>query len=92
MIATRIGGIPEYISEKSARLIEYDAQFLENFAEALDQLIHDEKLRQRLSEEALNKRTRHSKERYYNEFVKSIKQFVEKDRKKETEDETINFN
>lgn len=92
VIATRIGGIPEYIGEKSARLIEYDAQFLENFAEALDQLIHDEKLRQQLSEEALNKRTRHSKERYYNEFVKSIKQFVEKDRKKETEDETINFN
>ena len=81
VIATRIGGIPEYISEAGSFLIDYDAQFVENFAAGLDRLIHDETLRQQMREEALKERTRHSQERYYDEFVKCINHFVENERR-----------
>lgn len=77
VIATKIGGIPEYISEKSALLIEYDQQFVPRFAEGLEQLIHDDAFRDRLSKEALKGRNRHSKQRFYDEFVESIKRINE---------------
>jgi glycosyltransferase involved in cell wall biosynthesis len=77
VIATRIGGIPEYISEESAFLIDYDAQFVENFATGLDHLNHDQTLRQQMREEALKERMRHSQERYYDEFVNCINHFVD---------------
>ena len=77
VIATRIGGIPEYISEASAFLIDYDAQFVENFATGLDRLIHDQTLRQQMRKEALKERMRHSQERYYDEFVNCINHFVD---------------
>ena len=69
--------IPEYISEESAFLIDYDAQFVENFATGLDHLNHDQTLRQQMREEALKERMRHSQERYYDEFVNCINHFVD---------------
>ncbi|MGM0214812.1 glycosyltransferase family 4 protein [Enterococcus sp. AZ109] len=72
VIATKIGGIPEYISSKSAMLIDYDQRHVEHFAKGLDRLIHDQQFRKQLSQEALIRRERHSQARYYQEFVCSI--------------------
>ncbi|MGG5329016.1 glycosyltransferase family 4 protein [Enterococcus sp. AZ163] len=72
VIATKIGGIPEYISQNSALLIDYDKNFVGNFAKGLDQLIHHPEFRHQLQEQAIKQRNRHSKERYYQEFVASV--------------------
>lgn len=76
VIATKIGGIPEYISQESALLIDYDKNFVENFAAGLDQLIHHPELRYQLQSEAIKQRRQHSKERYYKEFVSSVEQLI----------------
>lgn len=78
VIATKIGGIPEYISEKSALLIDYDQHYLEKFAAGLDQLIHNDPFRDRLSKAAVKGREQHSQKRYYQEFVESINQLAAK--------------
>lgn len=76
VIATKIGGIPEYISQDSALLIDYDKYFVENFAKGLDQLIHHPEFRAYLQAEAIKQRNQHSKERYYKEFVTSVEQLI----------------
>ncbi|MGX2945491.1 glycosyltransferase family 4 protein [Enterococcus alishanensis] len=92
VIVTRIGGIPEYISEDSALLIDYDKNYINNFAKGLDRLIHDDKFRKRLSDQAIKGRNRHSQKRYYEEFVRSIEQLTETEQlKKEESHENINL-
>lgn len=60
VIATKIGGIPEYISEKGAVLIPYDQEYVQQFAQGLKQLIKNEALRRQMSEAAISGRERHS--------------------------------
>ncbi|OTO91668.1 hypothetical protein A5860_001311 [Enterococcus faecium] len=76
VIATKIGGIPEYISEKSAMLINYDQDYLDHFTKGLDRMIHDRSFREQLRKEALKNREEHSQERYYKEFIDSIEHLV----------------
>lgn len=87
VIATKIGGIPEYISEKGAVLIPYDQEYVQQFAQGLKQLIKNEALRRQMSEAAISGRERHSQQRFYEEFVSSIRQFIGQNGMKEGEHE-----
>lgn len=87
VIATKIGGIPEYISETGALLIPYDQEYVQQFAQGLKQLIQDEALRRQMSKAAISGRERHSQQRFYEEFVSSIRQFIGQNGMKEGEHE-----
>lgn len=72
VVATAIGGIPEYISKESAYLINYDEQMVNNFATALEELYENKGMREKMAEVAIQHRNRHSAKRYYDEFLEAI--------------------
>ena len=72
LIATRVGGLPEYVCEGSAKLINVDDNLISNLAAAIDELLSDENKRKEMGVRALKNASQFSTENYYKHFCEII--------------------
>ena len=72
LIATRVGGLPEYVCEGSAELIDVDDNLVSNLATAIDDLLSDENKRKEMGVRAFKHASQFSTENYYKHFCEII--------------------
>lgn len=77
VIATRIGGIPEYASEENSLLVEYadQEQFVQTLSHAIRSLASDEKTYQLMKEKSREGIEYFSEEQYYKRFSDLMEDF-----------------
>lgn len=72
MIATNVGGIPEYVVPESCVLIDYDENIVENLTLSMEELLnHPEKLKE-MGQLAKMHAKKYDTAAFYDEFVKII--------------------
>lgn len=76
IIATNSGGLPEYISSDCAKIVDKNFSFTDQLASAIDQLSGDKILRESMSKEAKIRGRIFSQQRYYNDFIDCIENYV----------------
>lgn len=69
IITTRMGGIPEYVSEDECIFVENQQNFINNLKNAIDDLLNNYNKRQKLSENCLIRAKNITLEKYYEEFI-----------------------
>ena len=72
VITTYSGGIPEYVNEKCAVLLNRDEKLVDHLAEAIDRLLSDRTLRKQMSDHAKGVAAGLNLENYYVNFVNGI--------------------
>lgn len=72
LVVTNIGGIPEYINDECAFVIENTENIVQDIQQALEMLIVDERLRFNMSESAHNHGQKFSEDRFYTEFIRVL--------------------
>lgn len=80
LMATKVGGIPEYIDNKGTILIEKNEKMVENLSRKIEQLLNDDKLREIMKERSKENALRYSVNHYYEKFNLIIEE-IEKDKK-----------
>lgn len=78
VVATNSGGIPEYVNEKSAIIIERDKLFIDNLSKGIEELINDTDKATLIGKEGLKYAQLFTAERYYTEILKIIEEKNEK--------------
>ena len=72
IITTRLGGIPEEVTEDNAILLDTDDQFVDQLAKAILDLYEHPEKRRDMSEASLKRSKLFSKERYAREFFEAL--------------------
>lgn len=72
LIASNVGGLPEYAKEGSSILIDTDECFIENIAKNIDMLINNDELRAEMGEMGIRNTEYMDPENYFEEFSKII--------------------
>lgn len=80
LIATKVGGIPEYTGEDCAILIEKDNNLVNNLKEKIELLLKNEELRQKLSRAGKENSRRYNTKNYYKDLC-SILDNIEEEEK-----------
>lgn len=73
VIVSNSGGIPEYINDKSAIVVNRDELFIENLSKSINELINDTKKSLTIGNEGRKFAQSFTSERYYNEIMKIIR-------------------
>jgi len=73
LITTRSGGIPEYVNDDCAIILDRDDQLVDNLYQEIKDLLKDDNRRQQMSGMALKTAQDLSIERYYKEFIEMIR-------------------
>lgn len=73
LIVTNSGGIPEYVNEECAITIERNDKIVENIKIALEKLIKNKELRDKMASIAHNSAQEFSHNSYYEDFISVIK-------------------
>ena len=68
LIATRVGGIPEYVTEETTILVNRDDKLSISLKEKIDELLEDDNLREGMSRKGKEYASVFSTEEYYNNF------------------------
>ena len=72
IIATRSGGMTEYIDDKCALIVEKDENVVDNLANGIMKLYGDKELRKQMSEEGLKRCELFSGKIFYNNMVEAL--------------------
>ena len=72
IITTNSGGIPEYVNNKCAFIIDRDSNLVYNLSKTIESLIKNEELRGKMSEESKKTSKNLTKVEYYKDFVKEL--------------------
>ena len=78
VVAANSGGIPEYVNEKSAIIIERDKLFIDNISKGIEELINDTDKAALMGIAGLKYAQLFTAERYYTEILKIIEEKNEK--------------
>lgn len=74
LITTKSGGIPEYISEKDAILLDRDEKLVNNISKSIEKVLRDEeKWKIKVKEASKKAKENFSEEKYFLNFTKAIK-------------------
>lgn len=73
LVVTNSGGIPEYINNECAIIVERDEKLVENIKNSLEKLINNKMLRDKMSNVAHKNAQKFSHKRYYEDFLSIIK-------------------
>lgn len=73
IITTNSGGIPEYVNNKNAIIIERDENLITNIASAIDNLIEDKKRRKDMEFESARISKEATLDKFYESFIDVIK-------------------
>lgn len=68
LIATRVGGIPEYSGENGVILVDKDENIVNSLKSAIDSLINDEETMKSMSEAELKNAIKYTTEKYFSSF------------------------
>lgn len=68
LIASKVGGVSEYISENGVVLIDVDSNFVENLTKQIENTLDDDNKRKLMSLAEINKSKEFSIEKYYSDF------------------------
>ena len=72
LIATRVGGIPEYVTKDSALLIDKDKNLVNNLADKINYLLKNPKIMETMGKEAKQNAKSHNTKMYYKRFCELI--------------------
>ena len=72
IITTYSGGIPEYVDDTCAIILEPDESLENELCKSIEYLAKDRKLRKRMSENSRNKSKELTVSNYYNNFIKIL--------------------
>ena len=72
LIATKVGGLPEYVCEGSAELIDVDDNLVANLVATIDDLLSDESKRKEMGVLAFKQASQFSTENYYKRFCEIL--------------------
>ena len=72
IITTNSGGIPEYVNDKCAVILNIDDKLIENIAWAIDNILSDDSKREEMSKEAYELSKELTIENYYINFLQGI--------------------
>ena len=78
LIATRVGGIPEYTNKESTILIEADENIENNLTKEIDKLLKDEQLRKTMSKTAKQNSLKYNTSTYFKNFTDIIDSIKDK--------------
>lgn len=73
LIATRVGGIPEYVTPESAILVDKDEHQVENLAKEISELLKDSEKREKMGRAGIENSSKYTVSHFYNDFVNLIK-------------------
>lgn len=72
VIATNCGGIPEYVNEKCAILIDRGPEYINNLYLAIDKVLSNSDLLDSMSKESYKESQKYSEDKYYNSFINEL--------------------
>lgn len=72
IVTTNRGGIPEYVSEDCAYILDADKNLEDQILNALERLINDKELRERMGKSGLENSKKYYRDQYYNRFIDII--------------------
>ena len=72
VIATNCGGIPEYVNEKCAILIDRGSEYINNLYLAIDKVLSNSDLLDSMSKESYKESQKYSEDKYYNSFINEL--------------------
>lgn len=72
IVATKCGGIPEYVNDKCSILIEKNENFINSLTKALELIISNDSIIASMSAESLKKSKDYSDIKYYKDFINEI--------------------
>lgn len=72
LIATRVGGIPEYVTAESAILVDKDENQVENLAKQISGLLKDDDKRNKMGKAGIENSSKYTVSHFYNDFVNLI--------------------
>ena len=72
IITTNRGGIPEYVSEDCGYILDADKNLEDQILNALERLINDKELRERMGKSGLENAKKYYRDQYYNRFIDII--------------------
>ena len=68
LIATRVGGIPEYVGKDTAILIDNDSNLVKNLTKEIDLLLNNQNKRKSMTENSIKNAQKFNTENYYSNF------------------------
>lgn len=74
LIATNVGGIPEYVGKDGALLVEKDELLVEHLTEKMELLLGDDDLRTKMSINEVKNALQYNTEEYFNNFCSLIRE------------------
>lgn len=72
LIAMRVGGIPEYVTNESAILIDKDDNQVVQLSKAIDNLINDNEKLKSMSQAGIEQAKKFTTEKYYEDFLQIL--------------------
>lgn len=72
IIATRSGGIPEYVTNRNAIIVEKNQNLVDNLSKSILMLMDNDSRLQTMGRESFKNSKQYSLKKYYNNFVKVI--------------------
>ncbi len=82
ILATRAGGIPEYVGQPCGRIVEVDDQLVQHLAQAINQLRQNPELLRSMAEQGPIQAQRFTTQNYYHSFLTIIEEHLRKKQEK----------
>jgi glycosyltransferase involved in cell wall biosynthesis len=79
LIATRVGGIPEYTGNSGVILVDKDDNIVSSLRNAIDELINDESRRLKMSKCEIENASKYTTEMYFNSFCELMNEIMPSD-------------
>lgn len=76
LIATKVGGIPEYVTKDSAILIEKNDDLVKNMASKIDYLLNNKQIRVEMGEAGIENASQYCTANYYDKFSKILDEAI----------------
>ena len=76
LIATRVGGIPEYVTKETAILINKDQDMIKNLADKIDFLLNNPEIMKNMGEKAKQNPKKYNTEMYYKHFCRLVDEIL----------------
>lgn len=75
IIATKSGGMVEYLNEQCAKMIEKDNKIIENLRDAILELYQEKEKCEKMGKSGIERSKNFTTQRYYNDFVKIMEEW-----------------
>ena len=78
IIATKSGGLQEYLDDKCSIMVEKDYDVVNNLSEAMKFLYFNREITKKMSVAARNRANNFTQKKYYNDFIENIEKYIRK--------------